>query len=118
MPDEVQREPVSGSVSQIARAARYLGDHVVGAVVALAVAGALGAGFALVQSDDDPDPTSQAPDGKNCPNDFPVKGNVSEDGERIYHEPGWRYYQATYPDKCFDTAASAEEEGYRASKVK
>ncbi|QIG42065.1 hypothetical protein G5V58_04115 [Nocardioides anomalus] len=61
--------------------------------------------------------TSRSPDGRNCPSDFPVKGNVSQAGERIYHLPGWQYYDATYPSECFSTADDAEDAGYRASKV-
>jgi hypothetical protein len=93
---------------------------VVAAIVGLVVAGVIGLSFGLVSggSDDSDAVTSQSPDGRNCPSDYPVKGNVSQEGERIYHLRGWRYYDATYPDKCFVDAEAAEDAGYRASKVK
>lgn len=53
-----------------------------------------------------------------CPASAPVKGNVSQGGERIFHEPGWRYYESTSPEECFKTAEDAESAGYRASEVR
>ena len=61
--------------------------------------------------------TSVQADGSNCPSDYPVKANVSRYGDRIYHLPGWEYYQATYPEECFANAEDAEDAGYRASQV-
>lgn len=58
------------------------------------------------------------PDGRNCPLDARVKGNIADSGERIFHEPGWRYYSATWPDACFATSGDAESAGYRASMVR
>ena len=58
------------------------------------------------------DPTS----GGQCDRDHPVKGNVSDDGERIYHEPGWQYYELTRAEECFANDTAAEDAGYRASQ--
>lgn len=62
--------------------------------------------------------SSAAPQGNTCPPGFPVKGNINERGERIYHKPVWRYYDRTAPERCFETPSAAEEAGFRASKVR
>jgi very-short-patch-repair endonuclease len=62
-------------------------------------------------------PTNAEPNGANCPADFPVKGNVNDSGERIFHEPGWQYYAATWPEECFGSSGEAEAAGYRASEI-
>jgi very-short-patch-repair endonuclease len=61
---------------------------------------------------------SVSPTGSECPSDHPVKGNRSQSGELIYHEPGWRYYEATVPEECFASAGDAESSGYRPSEVR
>ena len=53
----------------------------------------------------------------NCPAWAQIKGNVSESGERIFHEPGWRYYDATRAEDCFETAEDAVDAGYRPSQA-
>lgn len=63
------------------------------------------------------DSNSVNPSGSSCPSSHPIKGNVAESGERIYHEPGWRYYDATIPEECFASSEDAEAGGYRASEV-
>ncbi|GFR37817.1 hypothetical protein PRECH8_11130 [Insulibacter thermoxylanivorax] len=45
-----------------------------------------------------------------------IKGNINSKGERIYHEPGSRYYDATIPELMFCTAEEAEAAGFRAPK--
>lgn len=57
------------------------------------------------------------PTGSSCPSGFSIKGNVSDSGERIFHEPGWRYYSKTWPEACFADAAAARDAGYRESEV-
>lgn len=57
------------------------------------------------------------PSGQSCPSEAPIKGNVNDEGERIFHEPGWRYYDATWPEQCFATSEAAEEADFRASNV-
>jgi micrococcal nuclease len=51
-----------------------------------------------------------------------IKGNISSDGEKIYHVPGQRYYDETKIDtgkgeRWFCTRADAEAAGWRAAKV-
>ncbi|GGJ24670.1 sunset domain-containing protein [Deinococcus roseus] len=51
-----------------------------------------------------------------CPASHPIKGNLSNRGEKIYHLPGGAYYKRTYPERCFKTRQEAEKAGFRASK--
>lgn len=61
-------------------------------------------------------PHGTAPIGRNdCPESHPLKGNVADDGEMIYHAPGQRYYDATLPETCFADADDATGDGFRAS---
>lgn len=61
-------------------------------------------------------PHGTAPIGRNdCPESHPLKGNVADDGEMIYHAPGQRYYDATRPETCFADAGDATGDGFRAS---
>lgn len=62
-----------------------------------------------------PVPVRVAPIGTSCPEGYPVKGNLSSSGERIYHVPGGQAYQRTDPEACFATAADAQAAGYRAA---
>jgi endonuclease YncB( thermonuclease family) len=55
--------------------------------------------------------------------DCPIKGNISREGERIYHVPGSRYYDPTVIDESlgerwFCSAAEAERAGWRASRAR
>ncbi|MCI5825567.1 MAG: cell wall-binding repeat-containing protein [Arcanobacterium sp.] len=54
------------------------------------------------------------PIGKNCPANYPIKGNGQS---HIYHMPGQRFYAVTVPEKCFATQADARAAGYRKAKV-
>ena len=61
---------------------------------------------------------AQAPQAKPCT----IKGNISSKGERIYHPPGCRYYNATVIDtnrgeRWFCTEAEAVAAGWRRTKV-
>ncbi len=52
---------------------------------------------------------------------FLIKGNISRDGERIYHLPGEKYYDQTRIDRAkgdrwFCTEAEAEAAGWRRSR--
>lgn len=91
-----------------------------GKAIPLTVAAAvIGAGIVLVlrlASDGDSAPRQADPVGDECPADFPVKGNVSESGELIFHEPGWTLYARMVPEQCLADAASASNAGYRASE--
>jgi very-short-patch-repair endonuclease len=58
------------------------------------------------------------PRGTSCPASSPIKGNLSQSGEKIFHEPGWRYFESTIPERCFGSAGEASDAGYRASEAK
>jgi micrococcal nuclease len=51
----------------------------------------------------------------NCPDDHPVKGNISSRGH-IFHVPSDPSYERTKPEQCFANVASAEAAGFRAPK--
>jgi hypothetical protein len=51
-----------------------------------------------------------------------IKGNISVDGERIYHMPGQRYYDVTainpvFGERWFCSESEARAAGWRKSKV-
>ena len=51
-----------------------------------------------------------------------IKGNVSTQGERIYHVPGQKYYndtviQSSHGERWFCSEAEARAAGWRRSKV-
>ena len=55
------------------------------------------------------------------PGECAIKGNINRDGERIYHVPGGRGYEATRinpkrGERWFCTADDAREAGWRAVK--
>jgi hypothetical protein len=62
------------------------------------------------------DPKGIVPQGKDCPVEYPIKGNFSSSGEKIYHVPGGQFYNRTNPERCFATAADARAAGFRASQ--
>lgn len=51
-----------------------------------------------------------------CPATHPVKGNVNSKKERIYHVPGGSSYNRTHPERCFRSAAEAQQAGFRAPR--
>jgi hypothetical protein len=51
--------------------------------------------------------------GGTCDSRHPVKGNVSQGGDRIYHEPSDAFYERTTAVMCFHTATDAKDAGYR-----
>ena len=57
-----------------------------------------------------------APVGGTCPSGYPIKGNVTQTGTKIYHLPGGEFYGATRPERCFSTEMAAQAEGFRASQ--
>jgi hypothetical protein len=59
---------------------------------------------------------SAPPMGMNCPPGYPVKGNFSTSGEKIYHLPGGAFYSRTRPEVCFATEDDAQAAGFRPSK--
>ncbi|MFC7391587.1 thermonuclease family protein [Scopulibacillus cellulosilyticus] len=59
--------------------------------------------------------SSFSPDNNgNC--DGQIKGNISGNGNRIYHEPGDQSYKVTKAEKCFTTKQAAEQDGFRAPR--
>lgn len=52
----------------------------------------------------------------NCPSTHRIKGNIADDGEKIYHVPSGQYYEVTDPERCFSSRTQAENAGYRASE--
>jgi very-short-patch-repair endonuclease len=108
-----QPEPTPVQMPTSSSSQRGRWPWIVGAAAVVGVAVLVG----LALSDWD-SPRSGSPDGQSCPAGLPVKGNESQSGELIYHEPGWRYYDATWPERCFADGDAAEDEGFRASKVR
>ncbi|HET6968487.1 MAG TPA: thermonuclease family protein [Ornithinibacter sp.] len=63
-----------------------------------------------------------APDKATASGSCLIKGNITGDGERIYHVPGQRYYEDTRitlskGERWFCTEQQARDAGWRASKV-
>lgn len=58
---------------------------------------------------------SVPPIDSSCPDSHPVKGNINDEGEHIFHVEGQRYYEVTDPEACFASAEAAIAEGFRAS---
>lgn len=52
----------------------------------------------------------------DCPADAPIKGNISEDGEQIFHQASDEFYDRTNPEICFASTADAEAAGFRAAR--
>lgn len=52
----------------------------------------------------------------DCPASHPIKGNVSQSGEQIYHRPGDDFYARTNPERCFNSASAAESAGFRPAR--
>jgi very-short-patch-repair endonuclease len=88
------------------------------AIGCLVLLGLVAATVLVMIDDGGAGPSSTPPTGRTCPAGFPVKGNESRSGERIFHEPGWRYFDSTTPEVCFADADAARAAGFRASKVR
>ncbi len=58
--------------------------------------------------------TGIKPIGSICPDQYPVKGNIST--SKIYHLPNSPYYAKTKPELCFNNYLSAEKAGFRVGK--
>jgi len=57
-----------------------------------------------------------SPGRDGCPAAHAIKGNVNQNGERIYHAPGGAFYLQTTPEVCFATREGAEAAGFSASR--
>lgn len=53
------------------------------------------------------------PEGRVCPQTHPVKGKLSS---MIFQVPGNFAYERTTPDRCYNSADDAEDDGLRAAK--
>jgi hypothetical protein len=51
-----------------------------------------------------------------CATDESIKGKLTKNGNKIYHEPGSLNYKKVKATECFKTAADAEKAGYRPMK--
>lgn len=65
---------------------------------------------------------TQSPDAKTGRDGCDVKGNISTNGEKIYHMPGQKYYDKTVVDesrgeKYFCSEEEAQNSGFRKSKT-
>lgn len=56
------------------------------------------------------------PTGSNCPGNAPIKGNINNKGESIYHEAKSSGYKAVKAEICFKDVATAQKAGFRAPK--
>ncbi len=69
------------------------------------------------------DDSADSPEPPEAPSaDCLIKGNINSESERIYHLPGWRYYDATIIDttrgeRWFCSATEAQRAGWRASQA-
>lgn len=62
------------------------------------------------------DHSGSAPQGRDCPPDYPIKGNINSKGEYIYHTRASRSYNRTIPERCFATEEDAAAAGFRAAR--
>lgn len=113
-PDERARREQNGALGHTPPDQRFKRGPILVALATLGIA--VVAAFALSAMNDDGSPSTPAEDG-SCPGEASIKGNVSISGERIFHEPGWRYYDATMAEECFASAQDAEKAGYRPSQA-
>lgn len=56
--------------------------------------------------------TLPTPFSNECPRDYPVKGNLSESGKKIFHTPSSPWYEETMPETCFKSIEDAFEAGF------
>jgi len=57
------------------------------------------------------------PTGTTCPTNAPIKGNLNNKGNKIYHEAKAKGYQQVKPEICFADAATAKKAGFTAPKA-
>ena len=109
-PQEVAPQPAVLKDSKSSRIWLY-----VGLALALLIVGL----FLIVNQVDSgkTDDTAVLPTNGDCPNSYPFKGNVKDDGERIVHAPGQQFYEKTNAEMCFQSIEAAVSDGYRKSKI-
>jgi hypothetical protein len=84
--------------------------------------GVAGASYFVPQAEQHPLPTVHRLGSPSAPNGCTIKGNISVTGERIYHMPGQRYYDATIinparGERWFCSQWEAWWAGWRKAKV-
>lgn len=71
--------------------------------------------LAALRSHGHPTPGKQPISRYACPDDAPIKGNISQKGDKIYHLPTGMFYERTTPERCFANESQARAAGYRPS---
>ena len=56
------------------------------------------------------------PTGSDCPSNAPIKGNINQKGQSIYHEAKSSGYKAVKAEICFKDVATAQKAGFTAPK--
>lgn len=57
------------------------------------------------------------PTGTTCPAKAPIKGNINNKGNKIYHEAKAKGFDKIKPEICFADAATAKKAGFVAPKA-
>jgi len=57
------------------------------------------------------------PTGTTCPANAPIKGNINNKGNKIYHEAKAKGFDKIKPEICFADAATAKKAGFVAPKA-
>lgn len=57
------------------------------------------------------------PTGTTCPPSAPIKGNINNKGNKIYHEAKAKGFDKIKPEICFADAATAKKAGFVAPKA-
>lgn len=57
------------------------------------------------------------PTGTTCPANAPIKGNINNKGNKIYHEAKAKGFDKIRPEICFADAATAKKAGFVAPKA-
>ncbi len=53
----------------------------------------------------------------SCPPTHPVKGYLSQSGQRIYHLPGSAWYEEASPERCYASESEALRDGSRPARI-
>jgi hypothetical protein len=121
-PQEVAPQPAAPTPQEVAPQPAVLKDSKSSRIwlyVGLALAVLIVSLFLIVNQVDSgqTDDTVVLPTNGDCPNSYPFKGNVKNDGERIVHAPGQQFYEKTDAEMCFQSIEAAISDGYRKSKI-
>lgn len=61
-------------------------------------------------------PAPPVPFTTNCPNSHPIKGNITDEGRKIFHTPRSPWYGRTNPEVCFSSLEDAFNAGFNPPK--